>query len=394
MYPATSLAEIEESPWDYLPAREQPTWHNHPEYQRCRTQLGTSAPLVTESEIATAHRALASVAVGDARLLQAGDCAESFAESDPVSTAAKVAAITRLGNLLAKRTGQEVVRFGRMAGQYAKPRSNPTEIVNGVEMPVFRGHLVNAPDEHVIARHCDPRRLLRAYWASGQVLAALRTHWRGDHSGPWVSHEALVMDYESPQVHKSERTGRLYLGSTHFPWIGERTRQLDHAQVSLLSAVSNPVACKVGPKMDPRTVVTLCGMLDPERIPGRLTLIVRMGEDAIDEAFAPIAHAVRRAGHPVIWLSDPMHGNTVKTSSGKKTRHLNAMIQEASRFRATLEELGQHAGGLHLEVAAADVTECVGGPVADEDSLGARYESLCDPRLNPEQAHELIEAVF
>lgn len=394
MSTAASLAEIDASPWDSLPAREQPAWRNYSEYQRCRAELSDSDPLVTESEIAAAHRALAAVALGDARLLQAGDCAESFGESDPVSTAAKVATITRLGNLLARRTGQEVVRFGRIAGQYAKPRSNPTEIVNGVEMPVFRGHLVNAPDPHVIARQCDPRRLLQAYHASAQVLAALRTHWKDDSSGPWASHEALVMDYESPQVFRSDRTGQLYLGSTHFPWIGERTRQLDHAQVSLLSAMSNPVACKVGPTTDPQTVVTLCGMLDPERIPGRLTLIVRMGRDAIAEALAPVVRAVRRAGHPVVWLSDPMHGNTVRTSSGKKTRHLATMIQEATRFRATLEELGQHAGGLHLEVASADVTECVGGTVAHEDSLGARYESLCDPRLNPEQAHELIESVF
>jgi 3-deoxy-7-phosphoheptulonate synthase len=402
MQPATSLTEIDfadqENPWDFLPATEQPAWRHHPEYNRCRRELQVAPPLVTESETEDALRAIAKVAAGSARMLQVGDCAESFDESGSAATAAKVDVITELAEHLSWRVAQETVRFGRMAGQYAKPRSNSLEVVDGVEMPVFRGHLVNAPEPNVVARHCDPRRLLRAHAASAEVLDGLRTHWQNPgtpgHNGPWTSHEALVMDYESPQVRTGATTGARYLSSTHFPWIGERTRQLDHAQVRLLASVSNPVACKVGPTVDPATVVRLCGLLDPDRTPGRLTLIIRMGRSAVAEALAPVVRAVHRAGHPVVWLSDPMHGNTVRAKTGKKTRYLDAMIDEAVQFRSTLDSLGRHPGGVHLEVAATEVTECVGGPVADENALEAHYESLCDPRLSPEQAHEFIESVF
>ncbi|RZU54187.1 3-deoxy-D-arabinoheptulosonate-7-phosphate synthase [Krasilnikovia cinnamomea] len=348
---------------------------------------------MAEWEIAAAHRAIATVAAGDARLLQAGDCAESLAESGPAATAAKVAVLADLGDLVTRRTGDAVVLFGRLAGQYAKPRSQPTETVHGVELPVFRGHLVNAPEPDPHARAADPRRLIEAYRASARVLAGLRTHRQRGDAGPWASHEALVLDYESPQVRRGEWSGERYLASTHLPWIGERTRQLDHAHVRLLASVTNPVACKVGPGATPDDVVALCAALDPGRTPGRLTLIARMGAERVG-ALAPIARAVRRAGHPVVWLCDPMHGNTVRTRSGKKTRQLATMIREASRFRATVEGLGLHPGGLHLEVATTEVTECVGGPVPDEDAVGGRYESLCDPRLNPAQARELIRCVF
>ncbi|BFU44962.1 3-deoxy-7-phosphoheptulonate synthase [Krasilnikovia sp. MM14-A1004] len=391
MRPAFAPATVDDRPWELLPAREQPDWRGHPDRPRYVAALRASPPLVTERDIVTAHRAIAAVAAGDARLLQAGDCAESFAESDPASTAAKVAVLADLGDLVARRTGDEVVLFGRLAGQYAKPRSHPTEVVDGVELPVFRGHLVNAPEADPQARVADPRRLIEAYRASARVMAGLGVH-RGD-GGPWASHEALVLDYESPQVRRGEWSGDRYLSSTHLPWIGERTRQLDHAHVRLLATVANPVACKVGPGATPDEVVALCAALDPGRTPGRLTLIARMGAERID-ALAPIARAVHRAGHPVVWLSDPMHGNTVRTESGEKTRHLATMIREASRFRTTLEALGLHPGGLHLEVATTGVTECVGGPVPDEGSVGERYESLCDPRLNPAQAHELIRSVF
>jgi len=394
MYPAVGLAEKEASPWDFLPAREQPDWRSHPGLARNRAELRSSEPLVTEREIIAARRAIALVAVSEARLTQIGDCAESFTESDPASTAAKAALLDELGDLLAQRTGQSVARFGRMAGQYAKPRSSATELVGGFELPTFRGHLVNSPEPDPVARAADPERLLRAYRESSRVLNGLRSHRTGEDGGPWVSHEALVLDYESPQIRRGERAGERYLSSTHLPWIGERTRQPDHAHVAMLSAVSNPVACKVGPTMTPRSAVELCGILDPDRVPGRLTLIARMGADRVGAVLPEIARAVRRAGHPVVWLSDPMHGNTVRAGSGHKTRHLETMIREASTFRTVLEALGLHPGGLHLEVATADVTECVGATVPDEESVRLRYESLCDPRLNPAQARELIEAVF
>ncbi|MBU2663848.1 3-deoxy-7-phosphoheptulonate synthase [Actinoplanes bogorensis] len=377
-----TVADLEER-WESLPAREQPAWSDHPSLSRMRTELRFREPLVTESEIEAARAGIARVATGDALLLQAGDCAESFDESGPSVTAAKAAVIGDLADSLTLSTGQPVMRFGRMAGQYAKPRSSATETVAGIEMPTFRGHIVNSPAPHPAARVPDPERLLQAYDHSARVLAGLR-------GSLWVSHEALLLDYEGPQV---RRGAGLYLASTHLPWIGERTRQADHAHVAMLAAVTNPVACKVGPTASPESVVDLCERLDPHREPGRLTLIARMGAGRVAEALPPIARAVRRAGHPVVWLSDPMHGNTVRAKSGEKTRHLDSMIAEAGLFRAALEGLGLHPGGLHLEVAAADVTECVGAGVA-EDELGRRYESLCDPRLNPVQARTLIETVF
>ncbi|WP_236048428.1 3-deoxy-7-phosphoheptulonate synthase [Paractinoplanes ovalisporus] len=381
----SAVAELHQR-WEMLPAREQPDWRDHPELSRIRAELRSREPLVTESEIAAARAGIAKVAAGEALLLQAGDCAESFAESGPEHTAAKVAALTGLSDLLSLSTGRPVMRFARMAGQYAKPRSSPTEMVGGVEMPTFRGHIVNAPEADPAARAADPERLLLAYAHSSRVLAAMP-------DGPWVSHEALLLDYEGPQV-RPGATGDLLLASTHLPWIGERTRQADHAHVAMLAAVANPVACKVGPTASPESVVDLCARLDPDRRPGRLTLIARMGAGRVAEALPPIARAVRQAGHPVVWLSDPMHGNTVRAKSGEKTRHLDSMIAEAVLFRVSLERLGLHPGGLHLEVAAADVTECVGGNVPGEDALRRRYESLCDPRLNPSQARELITSVF
>jgi 3-deoxy-7-phosphoheptulonate synthase len=210
--------------------------------------------------------------------------------------------------------------------------------------------------------------------------------------GPWSSHEALVVDYESRLIRRDPETDDLYLGSTHLPWVGERTRRPAEAHIALLSSVVNPVGCKIGPTAKLDDIVRVCEALDPRREPGRLILIPRMGRDRIQEALPPIVRRVVNAGHPVVWLSDPMHGNTVKSSSGLKTRHLADVITEALRFRDILAENRQHAAGLHIEVAAEDVTECVGGPVENEDELPRHYTSLCDPRLNPAQATELIEA--
>lgn len=395
----TEVRPVEQNaPWESLPAAQQPDWRTDTEFARIRHDLATAPPLVTESEVATAHRALETVASGSAMVLQVGDCAESLGDANRSDTARKVAVINALAGHLSARTALDVVRFGRMAGQYAKPRSNPVEMVDGVGIPPYRGDLINSIEPNAVARKHDPRRMLQAYQASAVVLDTLRSRWRHTHNpvlgGPWSSHEALVIDYEGPLVRVDPATGHRYLGSTHFPWVGDRTRQLDHAQVGLLASVRNPVGCKIGPTADPQSVVDLCAVLDPERVPGRLTLITRMGRASIADVLPAIADAVRRAGHPVVWVCDPMHGNTVRTSSGRKTRHLTDLILEAKAFRRILQEHRLHPGGLHLEVAATDVTECVGGQVADEEALSHRYESLCDPRLNPDQALGLIDAVF
>jgi len=386
------------APWMTLPATQQPHWHAHPEYDLIAAELSGALPLVAHSEIREAKRALGLAALGEARVLQLGDCAESFSDADPATTSRKVRNVQRVAARLAERTGQQVARFGRMAGQYAKPRSSNFETVGGIDLPSFRGELVNSFEADVLARRHDPERMLKAYDASAVVIREVRAHWMGSAEelagGPWVAHEALVLDYENPLIRVDERTGEQFLTSTHFPWIGERTRQLGNAHVSMFAAIANPIGVKVGPTADPETVVRLCQLLDPHHTPGRLTLIVRMGREDIHVALPPIVRAVRRAGHPVVWLSDPMHGNTVTAESGQKTRHVTHIIEEATAFRHIIETAGEHAAGLHLEVAATDVTECVGGPVPDEKALSERYETLCDPRLNPEQALGVIDSVF
>ena len=386
------------APWMTLPATQQPHWHHHPDYDLIEAELSGALPLVAHSEIREAKRALGLAALGEARVLQLGDCAESFSDIDPVTTSGKVRNIGRIASRLSERTGQQVARFGRMAGQYAKPRSSNFETIDGVDLPSFRGELVNSFEPGVFARRHDPERMLQAYDASAAVIREVRAHWSGSaeelSGGPWVAHEALVLDYENALIRTDERTGEQFLTSTHFPWIGERTRQLENAHVSMFSAIANPIGVKVGPTADPETVVRLCQLLDPHHTPGRLTLIVRMGREDIHVALPPIVRAVRRAGHPVVWISDPMHGNTVTAESGRKTRHVTHIIEEATAFRHILETEGAHAAGLHLEVAATDVTECVGGSVPDENALSARYETLCDPRLNPGQALGVIDSVF
>ncbi|MBV9312305.1 MAG: 3-deoxy-7-phosphoheptulonate synthase [Pseudonocardia sp.] len=385
-------------PWESAPAAQQPQWRAHSDYHRTCAQLRDSDPLVTPTELDTFRTWMAVVAGGQGQLLQLGDCAEGFHECTPAHTFAKIDMLRSLAVDLAARTGGPVVPVGRLGGQFAKPRSRPTECYGGVELPSFRGHMINSEIPTPSARQHDPRRMLWAYEASAKV-----TRWLGIHrdrgtrpssvpSGPWSSHEALVVDYEASLIRRREDTGAAYLGSTHLPWLGERTRDPDGANALLLAAVSNPVACKVGPAADPVALVRLCGLLDPDREPGRLTLIPRMGRDPVS-ALTNVVVAVRRAGHPVVWLCDPMHGNTVTTRNGTKTRYLDDILAEVAGFRAVLERYDQHPGGLHLEVASSEVTECIGGrSVPNEDALAYCYTSLCDPRLNPEQARQVLKA--
>lgn len=384
--------------WSGRPAAQQPGWREHPAFVRARQTLTANEPLVWPAELVALHRSLALVAAGEARVLQLGDCAESFYECTPWHTTAKLETLAGLAQRFEERTGAPVVRIGRIGGQFAKPRSQPTERHGGVELPAFRGHLINSEVATSAARQADPRRMLWAYQASAKVLALVGKHRKireqqDGASGPWSSHEALVVDYEEGLVRTDPATGSAYLASTHLPWIGERTRQLGSAHVHLLSSVSNSVGCKIGPSARIAEVVELCAALDPHRVPGRLVLISRMGWDKVADALPEIAAAVRRAGHPVIWLCDPMHGNTVRARSGIKTRYLSDIVAEAITFREVMSRLRLHPGGLHLEVAADEVTECVGGPVVSVDELGQRYTTLCDPRLNPEQAFALLDAV-
>ncbi|MET9293276.1 3-deoxy-7-phosphoheptulonate synthase [Streptomyces sp. NPDC003077] len=377
---------------------QQPPWQDHPALGPVKDRLAASVPLVTSEEVRELRGALAAVARGRATVLQAGDCAESLYECTPAHARQRADTLDRLGDHLQRGSGRTVVRIGRMAGQFAKPRSRPTERVGGLELPAFRGHLVNSEAPTEDARRADPYRMLQARLAAATVGGVLREAraaraarpGTAAHTGPWTSHEALVLDYETPLVRTDPSTGGRLLTSTHFPWVGERTRQPGSPNVALLADIDNPVGCKIGPGTTPDEVLQLCQTLDPERTPGRLTLIVRMGRTRISEALPPIVATVRRAGHPVVWLCDPMHGNTTTAGDGRKTRYLADLIAEAAAFRSVLERQGQHPGGVHLEVAAGEVTECVGGPIHSEDQLGHRYTTLCDPRLNPEQAERFL----
>lgn len=375
---------------------QQPQWRQHEHYHRCCEVLAAAPALVTMQEIRDLRSALAAVATGGAQVLQAGDCAESFGEIGERHTKAKLAALHQLADQLAAGSGQEVLRVGRLGGQFAKPRSAVVERVAGIPLPVFRGHMVNREEPSLAARAHDPRRMIAAYAASAEVLRqvtadrAARTASAGGRlaAGPWSSHDALVIDYEANLV-RSEN-GTSFLGSAHLPWIGDRTRQPGAAHVQLLSAVANPVACKIGPSVTLADLRELCARLDPGRIPGRLTLIVRLGKKATAERLPSIVSAVRSRGHHVVWLSDPMHGNTLRLGNGLKTRLLTDITDEAVEFARILRRGGAHPGGLHLETAAGNVTECIGGTVRDIDQLQMRYTTLCDPRLNPEQAAELL----
>jgi 3-deoxy-7-phosphoheptulonate synthase len=358
-------------------AAQQPDWGTPELVAQVREELAGLPGLVTEHDVDALRAALAEVAAGRAQVLQAGDCAEDPAESTPGHLARKTGLIDMLAGLMKTNTRKPVLRVGRIAGQYAKPRSSATEVVDGVVLPVYRGHMVNEPEPELEARRPDPKRILLGYWAASEAMDALRPN-RFD-APLWTSHEALLLDYEEPMLR-----GRL-LSSTHWPWIGDRTRQPSGAHVALLAGVVNPVACKVGPSTGVDELRAIAGALDPHREPGRLTLIARMGADRVFDLLPPLVRAV---GSHVIWLCDPMHGNTITVGS-RKTRLLDTMIHEVERFQSVVAGEDGVVGGLHLEITPSQVTECVTElSEADNDD----YTTFCDPRLNPSQAMAVVSA--
>jgi len=381
--------------WRYYRAAQQPSWADPAARDEVCAELAERPVLAPLSEITELRRELAGAAAGHSLVLQAGDCAESFAECTPAHAAAKESALAVLADQLAAPVGLPVVRIGRIAGQFAKPRSAPTDEVGRRQLPAFRGHIVNGEDPLPSARRHDPNRMLRAYDAAWTMAHALaERHRMHPEDGPrtWTSHEALVMDYEASLVRFDESAGAWFLGSAHLPWVGDRTRHSESAHTWLLADVVNPVACKVSGAGHPQDMLHAIDRLDPERESGRLTLITRFGADRVREQLPAIARAVKNAGHPAIWLCDPMHGNTRKTADGIKTRQLADIVKEITGFVRALRGAGLEPGGLHLETAASAVTECVGADVPDESALTVRYSSLCDPRLNPVQAAESVRA--
>lgn len=374
-------------------ALQQPDWYDQGQVERVRDALSARPGFVRAGDLAVLRAALAKVAAGEALVVQAGDCAEDPAECTPTDVSRKVALLDLLAGTLRMSAHKPVIRAGRIAGQFAKPRSSGTELVGDAQLPTFRGHMVNGTEPDPDARCPDPLRILTCTMAADDIMKHLG--WQADAplNDPlgqpvWTSHEALLLDYELPML-RTDEVGKLFLSSTHWPWVGERTRQLDGAHVALLASVSNPVACKVGPGMAVEDLLALCERLDPERSAGRLTLIARMGADLIAERLPRLAEAVRAAGHPVIWLTDPMHGNTVTAPDGNKTRHVETVSREVRLFQEAVAGAGGVCGGLHLETTPNDVTECV---LHDEDlkHVGDKYLTFCDPRLNPQQAVSVV----
>jgi 3-deoxy-7-phosphoheptulonate synthase len=430
------------SSWRARPAAQQPAWPEETQLESVRARLAALPPLVFAGEARRLTAALADVGAGRAFLLQAGDCVESFHDFSAVSIRDKLKILLQMAAVLTYGATLPIVKVGRIAGQFVKPRSSPTERAGDAELPVFRGHMVNGEDATAEARAPDPERMLAGYHQCAATLNLLRAFTKGGFadlqqvhmwnqefvaSSPegrryealasdidralrfmaacgielgteeelhqvdlWTSHEGLLLDYEEALTRRDSLTGDWYDCSAHMLWIGERTRQRDGAHVEFFSGVENPIGCKLGPEASAEEVLELCERINPKRLPGRLTLITRMGAARVGERLPPLLRAVRDSGHPVAWVCDPMHGNTFTTQSGRKTRHFDDVMAEIEGFFRAHEQEGTWAGGVHLEFTGDAVTECLGGSEhVSESQLDLRYMTLCDPRLNARQSLDL-----
>jgi 3-deoxy-7-phosphoheptulonate synthase len=421
-----------------LPAAQQPIWPDQADLSRVRAELAKLPPLVFAGEVDILRDRLASAAKGEAFLLQGGDCAETFADATADRIRNRVKTLLQMAVVLTYGASLPVIKMGRMAGQFAKPRSSNDETREDVTLPAYRGDAVNGYDFTLESRTANPERLLKAYNTSASTLNLIRAftqggfadlrsvhEWnRGFTDNPanaryeslakeidraikfmaacgadfdalrttefYVSHEALLFDYERPMTRIDSRTGTPYDTSGHFIWIGERTRQLDGAHVDFMSRVRNPIGVKLGPTTSTSDVLDLIYKLDPNREPGRLTFISRMGAPKIREELPKLVEAVRDSGATPLWITDPMHGNGITTKNGYKSRRFDDVMDEVRGFFEVHRALGTVPGGIHVELTGDDVAECLGGSEhIDEATLEERYESLCDPRLNHSQSLEL-----
>ncbi|HEU0100395.1 MAG TPA: 3-deoxy-7-phosphoheptulonate synthase [Allosphingosinicella sp.] len=376
--------------WRTLEARHQPAYADADALDAALRELAAYPPLVAAAEAQALKAQLAEAQAGRAFLLQGGDCAESFAEFSPETIRGTAALIDAMARRLEGASGLPVVRLGRIAGQFAKPRSREVERRNGVDLPMYRGDIVNGLAFDAAARRPDPERMFRAYSQSAAALSHLRAL-----SGPepiYTSHEGLLLPYEQALT---RRDGAGWYGSSaHFLWVGDRTRFVGSAHVEYLRGLTNPIGIKCGPTLLAEALVDLLDTLNPGREAGRITLVSRMGVAEVERSLPPLLRAVAAEGHPVLWTCDPMHGNTERTASGYKTRPLGRILGELRAFFAAARAEGLRGGGIHVEMTGRDVTECTGGadPVTEED-LAARYHTHCDPRLNRAQAMEVAELV-
>ncbi|WP_291279910.1 class II 3-deoxy-7-phosphoheptulonate synthase [Galactobacter sp.] len=424
--------------WRQLPIKQQPDWSGTPEHARAVAELGKLPPLVFAGEVDVLKSRLAAAARGEAFLLQGGDCAETFSAATADRIQARVKTILQMAVVLTYGAQMPVIKMGRMAGQFAKPRSSNTETRGDVTLPAFRGDIVNGYEFTEDSRRHDPKRMVQAYHTAASTLNLIRAFTTGGFADlrsvhSWnqgfmanpayheyeqlageidravnfmgacgadfealktteffAAHEALLLDYERALTRTDSRTGDPYDTSGHFLWIGERTRELDGAHVDFLSRVKNPIGVKLGPSTTGQDAIDLIEKLDPEREPGRLTFITRMGASKIREALPPVVEAVRDTGAQVVWVTDPMHGNTVTSQNGYKTRRFDDVMDEVRGFFEVHRSLGTVPGGLHVEMTGDDVAECLGGadPIREEQ-FDELYESVCDPRLNHAQSLEL-----
>ncbi|MDN5514669.1 MAG: 3-deoxy-7-phosphoheptulonate synthase class II [Pseudomonas sp.] len=426
--------------WRAKPIQQQPEYPDAAHLTRVEQTLAGYPPLVFAGEARELRRQFAEVTQGRAFLLQGGDCAESFAEFSAAKIRDTFKVLLQMAIVMTFAAGCPVVKVGRMAGQFAKPRSSGSETIDGVTLPAYRGDIVNGIGFDAASRVPDPERLMQAYHQATASLNLLRAfaqggfadlhqvhQWNldfiansalaekyhqlagridetlafmravGMDSAPqlretsfFTAHEALLLNYEEAFVRRDSLTGRWYDCSAHMLWIGDRTRQLDGAHIEFMRGIENPIGVKVGPSMDPDELIRLIDTLNPDNDPGRLNLIVRMGADKVEAHFPRLLRKVKEEGRQVLWSSDPMHGNTIKASSGYKTRDFAQILSEVRQFFAVHQAEGTYAGGIHIEMTGQNVTECIGGsrPIT-EDGLSDRYHTHCDPRMNADQSLEL-----
>jgi len=430
--------------WKILPAEQQPDWEKSEVYSKVISEISGYPPLVFAGEVRALKQQLGDAAQGNGFLIQGGDCAETFDDFRADSIRDKLKILLQMSVVLTYGASCNVVKLGRIAGQFAKPRSANTETRDGIELPSYRGDAVNDINFNEDSRKQNPKRLLRTYNQSAATLNLLRAFTTGgfadlnkvhvwnqefiaqspqgkryeeiansiddalifmkavginsDNTSAlklaefFTSHEALLLGYEHALTRQDSLTGKWYNCSAHFLWIGDRTRQPNGAHVEFLSGVDNPIGIKVGPTINEEELITLCEKLNPENEWGKLTLISRMGADTVRSKLPPLIKTIKESGQNVLWVCDPMHGNTYKTDNGYKTRHFDTILEELEHFFAIHHAEAEETipGGVHFELTGDNVTECLGGAreISDSD-LNSRYETACDPRLNNEQSLEL-----
>ena len=424
--------------WRQLPIKQQPAWPDAAAVAAASAELATLPPLIFAGEVDILRERLARAARGDSFLLQGGDCAETFAGATAEQIRNRLKTLLQMAVVLTYGASMPIVKMGRMAGQFAKPRSSDFETQGDVTLPAYRGDIVNGYPFTPESREADPRRLIQGYHTSASTLNLIRAFTQGGfadlrevHSwnkgfatNPanqryaslaseidravkfmeaagadfdelkrvefYTSHEGLLMDYERPMTRIDSRNGTPVNTSAHFLWIGERTRDLDGAHVDYFSRIRNPIGVKLGPSTSVDDMERLIDKLDPNREPGRLTFITRMGASKVRDALPPLLEAIKSFDATPLWVTDPMHGNGLTTPTGYKTRRFDDVVDEVRGFFESHRAAGTHPGGIHVELTGDDVTECLGGSEQiDEATLATKYESLCDPRLNHMQSLEL-----